>query len=110
MVKPLLEKYPDLHIIQFDAHLDLMNELFGKQYSHGTVMHRIYELTNQPHRIFQVGIRSGSKEEFGFAHSHMCLFPINTESFGKQIELLEGKPIYLTLDLNVFDLSLIPGT
>jgi agmatinase len=109
-IKPLIQKYPDLHVIQLDAHLDLMDVLFGERFSHGTVMRRIYELLEEPKRIFQVGIRSGNQEEFIFSESNTKVFLFNTESFIPQIKLLEGKTVYLTVDLDVFDPSLIPGT
>lgn len=110
VVSNLLKKFPDLHIIQLDAHLDLMDELFGSKYSHGTIMRRIFDLIKQPNRIYQVGIRSGNQNEYKFAKSRTKLFPFSSENFLKSISSLRGKPIYLTVDLDVFDPSLIPGT
>jgi len=109
-MKPLLEKYENLQVVQLDAHLDLMDKLFGERYSHGTVMRRIYDLLPPEGRIFQVGIRSGSREEYQFARSHTRLYPFRTGEFLDQISQLSGKPVYLTVDLDVFDPSLIPGT
>jgi agmatinase len=109
-VKPLIKKYPNLQIIQFDAHLDLMDVLFGERLSHGTVMRRIYEQLHQTHRIFQVGIRSGKKEEFIFSQTKTHTFLFNTESFLANLAMLRGNPIYISVDLDVFDPSLIPGT
>ncbi len=110
IIKPLLKKYPDLQVVQMDAHLDLMDELFGDRFSHGTVMRRVFDLMNGDGRIFQVGIRSGNKEEFGFAREHTRLFPFGVEEFLESCRELEGKPLYLTIDLDVFDPSLIRGT
>jgi agmatinase len=110
IVKPLLNKYPDLHIIQMDAHLDLMDELFGDRYSHGTVMRRIFDLMKQPFRIYQVGVRSGHRDEYAFAKSNTKLYPFNSDEFLKNLDVLSDKPVYLTVDLDVFDPSLIPGT
>jgi agmatinase len=110
IVKVLFEKYPELHIIQLDAHLDVMDELIGERYSHGTVIHRIYDLMNCPQRIYQVGIRSGSREEYQFSKQHLKLFPFDTKTFLPSIVDLKEKPVYLTIDLDVFDPSLIPGT
>ena len=110
VIKPLLKKYENLQVVQLDAHLDLMDELFGERLSHGTVMRRIYELLPQKGNIFQVGIRSGSREEYRFARSHTRLYPFRVDEFIGQISQLEGKPVYLTVDLDVFDPSLIPGT
>ncbi len=104
------KKYPNLHIVQLDAHLDLMDELFGDRLSHGTVLRRISELLGDAKRIWQVGIRSGSQEEFKFAEEHTQLFPFETAEFIQQIHHLKDVPIYLTLDVDVFDPSLVPGT
>jgi agmatinase len=110
VVKPLLSKYPELHIIQLDAHLDLMDELFGDRYSHGTVMRRIFDLMKQPFRIYQVGVRSGHRDEYAFAKSNTNLYPFNSDEFLKNLDAFSDKPVYLTIDLDVFDPSLIPGT
>ena len=110
VVKPLLNNYPDLQIIQLDAHLDLMDELFGDRYSHGTVMRRIFDLMKQPFRIYQVGVRSGHQDEYTFAKSNTKLFPFNSDTFLKNLDAFSDKPVYLTIDLDVFDPSLIPGT
>jgi len=109
-ITPLIHKYPDLHVIQLDAHLDLMDELFGDKLSHGAVMRRIYEMLDSPGRIYQIGIRSGSKEEYAFAASHTHLFPFDTADFLEVADNLREKPVYLTLDLDIFDPSLIRGT
>lgn len=103
------EKYPDLRIIHLDAHADMADELFGEKLSHGTVMRRIYEQLGDG-RIYQFGIRSGSKEELDFAkaHNHVTMFELS----GYEQFLAEWKkyPIYLTIDLDCFDPSQIPGT
>jgi agmatinase len=109
-LKPIMLKYPDLHIIQLDAHLDLMDELFGDRISHGTVMRRIYELMNGQGKIYQVGIRSGSPEEYQFAEAHTQVFEFNTTKFLRSLDMLRNRPVYLTVDLDVFDPSLIPAT
>ncbi len=110
VVQAALHRYPDLVVVQLDAHLDLMDELFGERISHGTVMRRILDLLKDGQRLFQVGIRSGSKEEFEFAHATTQLFPFSTHEFLKHLYLLKDKPVYLSVDLDVFDPSLIPGT
>lgn len=110
VIQAAIQKYPDLHILQIDAHLDLMNELFGEKLSHGTVMRRCAELLASPKRIYQIAIRSGSKEEFLFAKKNTRLYRFSTKDFLLDIENLYNKPIYLTLDLDAFDPSLIPGT
>jgi len=109
-VSAILNKFPDLRILQLDAHLDLMDELFGDTLSHGTVMRRIAEQMPEKERIFQVGIRSGSREEFDFARLETRLFPFTTEKFLQEVHLIGNHPVYLSIDVDVFDPSLIPGT
>lgn len=102
--------YQDLRIVQLDAHLDDIDVLYGSRISHGTVMRRIYERWNEPERIWQVGVRSGGKEEFHWAKSHTKVFPFGLHEFLDEMDLLCHYPVYITLDLDVFDSSLIPGT
>lgn len=109
-IKAVSEKYRDLKVIQLDAHLDDIDELYGAKFSHGTVMRRVYELWNEPNRIFQVGVRSGSKEEFIWAREHTQLFPFGIEKFIDELEKLKSAPVYLTFDLDVFDPAQLPGT
>ena len=110
VVQSAIKTYPDLRVIQIDAHLDLMDDLFGDRISHGTVMRRISELKNKNKWIYQVGIRSGSKEEYDFAKKNNHLFQFNLKDFFKAIRGIQDYPVYLSLDLDVFDPSLIPGT
>lgn len=104
-----LQKYNNLHLVQLDAHLDLMDTLFGDRLSHGTVVRRIMDLIGGK-RISQVGGRSGSREEFELAREKTQYFPFNTMEFNTHAHLLGDVPVYLTIDLDVFDSSLIPGT
>ncbi len=111
---PVIEEaqriYPNLVVVQLDAHLDLMDELFGERLSHGTVMRRVVEVLGTGERLYQVAIRSGSREEFAFAREHTQLCPFTTREFLKHLPALKDTPIYLSVDLDVFDPSLIPGT
>lgn len=110
VVQAALEFYPDLRILQVDAHLDLMDELFGDRFSHGTVMRRIMDLKAGKGWVYQAGIRSGSREEYEFAGEYTRLFQFGLNEFIKAVPELSDYPIYLSLDLDVFDPSLIPGT
>ncbi len=108
-VKALSKKYDDLNIIHFDAHTDLREEYLGESLSHATVMKRIYDQVGDG-KINQFCIRSGLKEEFEWAkkHTHLEKFTYNTlESCVKR---LKDKPVYVTVDLDVFDPSVFPGT
>lgn len=110
VVQAAIEFYPDLRLVHIDAHLDLMDELFGDRLSHGTVMRRILELKNDSKWIYQAGIRSGSKEEYDFADKQTRLFQFSLNEFLEVIPELSRHPVYLSLDLDVFDPSLIPAT
>ena len=65
-VRAVFEKYPDLHIIQFDAHTDLRDEYLGQKYSHASVIKRCWDLVGKG-KIYQNGIRRGEKSEFEYA-------------------------------------------
>ncbi|MBF0779718.1 MULTISPECIES: agmatinase [unclassified Granulicatella] len=108
-VKVMLEKYPDLHIIQFDAHTDLRDEYLGVKESHASVIKRCWDMLGDG-RIFQFGIRSGQREEFEWAKEHTHLQKFNFDGLEDVIEQLKGKPVYFTLDLDVLDPSEFPGT
>ncbi|MFO7295413.1 MAG: agmatinase [Clostridia bacterium] len=108
-VRAAVKRHSDLHIIHFDAHADLRDEYLGEPLSHATVMRRCWELVGND-RIFQFGIRSGSREEiyWGREHVHTCFF--NFSHLDSTVEILKGKPVYLTIDLDVLDPSVLPGT
>ncbi len=109
-IQAAVEYYPDLVIVQLDAHLDLMDELFGERFSHGTVMRRCYELLNGKDCLHQLGVRSGHRLEYQFARDHTRLYEFSTQAFLPVISELKDRPIYLTVDLDVFDPAMIPGT
>lgn len=108
-VKEVVKKYPDLHIIHFDAHADLRDDYLGQKLSHACVMHRVWELTGD-NKIFQFGIRSGDRAEFDWGKSHVVTNKFNFDNLEETIEQLKGKPVYFTLDLDVLDPSIFPGT
>lgn len=108
-VRAVQEKYEDLHIIHFDAHADLRDDYLEEKYSHATVLRRCYDLVGKD-KIFQFGIRSGEKSEFVFAKEHTYMNKFNFNTLEETVEKLQGKPIYFTLDLDVLDPSVFPGT
>lgn len=109
VVKALTEKYPDLHILHFDAHTDLREDYLGETLSHASVIRRSWEIVGDGH-IYQFGIRSGLKAEFEWAKTHTHLQRFNTDGLKDVIDQLKGKPVYLTIDLDVLDPSVFPGT
>lgn len=108
-VRAVAEKYPDLHIIHFDAHTDLREEYLGETLSHASVIKRCWDIVGD-NKIYQFGIRSGERYEFEFAKEHTFLTKFNTNGIEKAVEELKSKPVYLTLDLDILDPSIFPGT
>lgn len=102
-------KYPDLHIVHFDAHTDLRDDYLGEQLSHASVIRRAWELVGDG-RIYQFGIRSGERQEFAWAETHTHLTKFTFDGLGDAVEALRGKPVYFTIDLDVLDPSVFPGT
>ncbi|MDR2940864.1 MAG: agmatinase [Clostridiales bacterium] len=103
------KKYPDIHVVHFDAHTDLRDDYLGEKLSHATVIRRVWELAGD-NKIYQFGIRSGEGHEFEFAEKHMYLNKYNLSNFGNCIDALRGKPVYFTIDLDILDPSVFPGT
>ena len=108
-VQAAVKKYPDLHIVHFDAHADLRDDYLGVPLSHACVMRRCWELVGNG-RIFQFGIRSGDREEFSWGRTHVRTNRFNFDTLEEVVEQLQGKPVYFTLDLDVLDPSVFPGT
>ncbi len=103
-VKACIEKYPDLKIVHFDAHTDLREDYLGEKFSHASVMRRIGELTGFQN-IRQVGIRSGLKEEFDIMKEYGTLIHSHSE-----LDVFKDQKIFLTIDIDVLDPSVMPGT
>lgn len=103
------KKYPNVRVIHLDAHTDLREEYMGERFSHATVMKRIYDLIGDG-RIFQHGIRSGTKEEFRWAQKHTKLNPFALDSIEESINEIGDNPVYITIDLDVLDPSVFSGT
>ena len=108
-VKAVKKKFDDLYIVHFDAHADLRDEYLGQQLSHACVLRRCHELVGDGH-IFQFGIRSGDRDEFLFAKEHTHMHKFDFEGLEETLDLLKDKPVYFTLDLDVLDPSIFPGT
>lgn len=108
-MRSVVKKYPDVHIIHFDAHADLRNDYLGVELSHACVMRRCHELVGD-NKIFQFGIRSGDREEFLWGKEHVYTNRFNFDTLSDVVEKLKGKPVYFTLDLDVLDPSVFCGT
>jgi len=109
--RAVYEKYPDLHVIHFDAHADLRDDYLGTKLSHACVIHRIYDLTGD-RKIHQFCIRSGERNEFLFAKEHTDLHAFNFAGLSEVVQSLSASriPVYFTIDLDCLDPSCFCGT
>ena len=110
-VRAVLKKYPNLHIVHFDAHADLRDDYLGAQLSHACVLRRCHDLIGDG-RIHQFCIRSGEREEFRFASQHTDMHPFTFDGLPELAEHFKQTqvPVYLTIDLDCLDPSAFPGT
>lgn len=105
IIKSFLKKYKNLYLIHFDAHADLRDEYLGEKLSHATVIKNIADIIGFE-KIFQYGIRSGTKEEFELIKRKNLL----NRSVDKIKQLINDNPVYITVDLDILDPSIFPGT
>lgn len=110
VIREVAAKHPDLVVLHFDAHADLREQYEGEPLSHSTPIRKAAELLG-PDRIYQFGIRSGTKEEFEYARKHIHFHPFEVlEPLKKVLPELAGRPVYVTIDIDVLDPSAAPGT
>ena len=108
-VRAAAKRFPDLRIIHFDAHADLRDDYLGVKLSHACVMRRCHDLLGNG-RIWQFGIRSGTRDEFEFMKAgHVVTEPFSLRTLGG-LSFPDGAPVYLTVDLDVLDPAEFPGT
>jgi agmatinase len=106
VMKAVAKKNPDLAIIHMDAHTDLREEYEGEPLSHSTPIRKIAEHIG-PENVYSFGIRSGMKEEFQWAKEngmHISKFEV-LEPLKEILPKLEGRPVYVTIDIDVLDPS-----
>lgn len=111
VMKAVYKKYPDLAIIHFDAHTDLREQYEGEPLSHSTPIRKIAEHIG-PNNVYSFGIRSGMKEEFEWAKQngmHISKFEV-LEPLKEILPTLAGRPVYVTIDIDVLDPAHAPGT
>lgn len=103
-IKAVASFYDNLAIVHFDAHTDLRKEYMGEEMSHSAVIRHCADIVG-PQNIRQIGIRSGMKEEFEFMKTHNTL----AKKF-EDLDALKDKKIFVTVDLDVLDPSIMSGT
>ncbi len=110
------QAYPDLTVLQLDAHADLRFSYQGSAYSHACVMARVREM-GLP--LAQLGIRSLCREESQYirqAQSRDLLtcfawdLPAPEEAARKISSFVRGRPLYITFDADALDPAQLPGT
>ena len=114
VVKAFKEVYQNISVLQLDAHYDLRDEYHGSKFNHGCVGRRISEICP----LVQVGTRSLSKEEKDFLSSPQSNGRVKTVSAYDILETPLWKDVisnsltenvYITIDMDVFDPSLVPA-
>ena len=103
------QRCPEVNILHFDAHADLRDDYLGVKLSHACVLRRCWELTGDG-KIFQFGIRSGDREEFRWGKDHVTTHKFDLVGLEETLDRLGDTPLYFTLDLDVLDPSVFPGT
>ncbi len=108
LITAALSRYPDLVVLQMDAHADLAERYDGEALTHATVMRRVAELLG-PKRLVQLGIRSATAEEAAFAREQTHFFPGAPGDVAQILRILAGRPVYLSIDIDVVDPAFAPG-
>jgi agmatinase len=110
LIKAYSRYYSDLVVIQLDAHADLREEYLGESMSHATVMRQVLKYI-EGKNLYQLGIRSGTREEIQYASQNTNLY-LNQLLSGADdlIEKVDRRPVYITLDIDILDPAYAPGT
>jgi len=103
-IEAISKFYKDLVVVHFDAHTDLRKEYLGEELSHSAVLYHIGKIIGFDN-IKQIGIRSGMKEEFDLMKKHKTCI-----DFPEQLSKLHNKNVFVTVDLDVLDPSIMSGT
>jgi agmatinase len=104
------EFFPDMSVLHLDAHSDRRNSYEGNKYSHASVIARVNEVTD---RVVSVGIRSMDSSELESIRKNKVFYSheiFKTKNWIAEIVKSLTKNVYITLDLDVFDPSIMPST
>ena len=107
-VAAVAEQHPDLVLVQLDAHADLRDSWLGSRHSHACAMRRCLEVLPSQ-QLFQLSIRSGTRVEFEELRGSGRLMA-DVQTLAAALQPLQGRPLYLTVDLDWFDPAVLPGT
>lgn len=109
-IRKYLAQYPELVLLHLDAHADLRDGFLGYHYSHASIIRRSLDHFGPGHELIQYGIRSGTREEYQFMKEHKTVRTSRKDFLESVAALPKDRPVYLTLDLDYFDPSFLPGT
>ena len=107
-VAAVAAQHPDLVLVQLDAHADLRDSWLGSRHSHACAMRRCLEVLPSQ-QLFQLSIRSGTRVEFEELRGSGRLMA-DVQTLAAALQPLQGRPLYLTVDLDWFDPAVLPGT
>lgn len=105
-----LTQYPDLVLLHLDAHADLRDGFLGYHFSHASIIRRAYDHFGEQHQLIQYGIRSGTRDEYRWMQQQGTRRESRQQFLQSVQDIAAERPIYLTLDLDYFDPSFLPGT
>jgi agmatinase len=112
IVGAALRHHPHLRVVQFDAHPDLRREFLGERWNYASAMTQVLEHL-PPDRLFQIGLRTGDREEWlpprGTRVFPGWAVPV-AEAAARVAAELAGHPLYVTVDIDVLDPAVAPGT
>ncbi|MDD2585441.1 MAG: agmatinase [Syntrophomonadaceae bacterium] len=104
------EFFSDLTVIQMDAHADLRTDYLGEVLSHATVMRQVLDVVGEKN-LFQLGIRSGTRDELEYGKSRSNLYIDQFLPVLDEVKKKIGKrSVYITLDIDIVDPAFAPGT
>lgn len=106
LIRSAQRNFENLHVFQFDAHMDLRDDYLGDTLSHATVMRRVLNFLPAA-QLHQYDVRSGTREEWAFSRENGLL---KTDPTDQLRELDADTPIYITIDMDVLDPAVFPGT
>jgi agmatinase len=113
-IRPFARRYPDLVVLQFDAHADLRDGYLGEPYSHAAAMRRVLDQSNVS--LVQIGIRALCQAEADYydANRDRITMHLAVEQASWDMETilapLKGRPVYITVDIDALDGAIMPAT
>lgn len=108
-VRAVFDRWPDVLVMQLDAHADLRDGYLGEPFSHAAGMRRCLDFLASS-ALLQVGIRSGTREEWRELRASGRLVAASSAALRDALASAGDRPIYVTCDLDVFDPAVLSGT